>query len=181
MYLKFYALTKNTLFNNTLVISTIFHYPVPEGLAIAFYSDFMTRDQYLEQEETGMVSLQYAVPKNIKEKHFFLMYQIGYGDQETGFDCHIWHNKTDVGSIDRNKVWKDPNYITTKMYYESVHYQAGYRYIQIDPKNNGLWHLNCTAVTPTAYDLHDNMRFSKILSINLTFVEGRSNLCMHLH
>ena len=109
------------------------------------------------------------------------MYQIGYGDQETGFDCHIWHNKTDVGSIDRNKVWKDPNYITTKMYYESVHYQAGYRYIQIDPKNNGLWHLNCTAVTPTAYDLHDNMRFSKILSINLTFVEGRSNLCMHLH
>ena len=59
---------------------------MPEGLAIAFYSDFMTRDQYLEQD-TGMVSLQYTVPKNTKEKHYFLKYQIGYS---TGSFSFAW-------------------------------------------------------------------------------------------
>ena len=50
---------------------------MPEGLhvAIAFISEIMIREQYLELE-TGIVSLQYAVPKNKKEKPFFLMYQI---------------------------------------------------------------------------------------------------------
>ena len=60
---------------------------MPEGLAIAFNSEFMIRDQYLEQEETDIVSLQYAVPKNTKEKHFFLMYQISYS---TGSFSFAW-------------------------------------------------------------------------------------------
>ena len=62
-----------------------FHYSVPEGLAIAFNNEFMTREQYLEQD-TGMVSLQYAMPKNKKENPFFFdVSNIGYSTGSLSF------------------------------------------------------------------------------------------------
>ena len=132
---------------------------MPEKLiAIAYYSDFMTKEQFREQAETGIVQLKYAVPEYYNHNKRVFTFSVTVGVESPRFDCSAWHNNT---KVDLQLLYTIVTGFHTAMYY------IGYRYIKLIPSNNGLHQLKCKTIGSSILE-------QRVKSVNLTFVKGQS-------
>ena len=137
---------------------------MPEILTVAYYSDFMTKEQFREQAETGIVQLQYAVPEQVytQKMYLILAYSVGYYYRVF---CSAWLNNTRVGNVG--------NFHDEPLVSKFAKYKVGYRFIRITPSSNGLHQIKCTTKFRTIYDKTERI-FGDVKSVNLTFVKGQS-------